>query len=651
MPAFRDQILARSRPARLDEFQLPRRTRYFPSPADWRNEFLYFLLPDRFSDGAVRPMLDRSNPAPARRTLSGRPWYWSEWARSGGGRFQGGTLRGIRSRLDYLEGLGVTALWIAPIFKQRGHLDTYHGYGIQDFLDIDPRFGTRQDLTDLVAAAHGRGIRVILDVVFNHSGANWLYPEGTPGGPWKAAYTTARHPFGAWLDESGRPAPAVAAPGDAVWPAELQDPDAYTRAGTGSLGAGRIDDPAAEHKRTDFEDLRDFRLDAPGVLTALARCYKYWIALTDCDGFRIDTLKHVSLEQARNFCGSIKEFAANLGKSDFFLLGEIAGGDYNQRRYLDVAAQNLNAALDIGEMRVTLTLVAKGLAPPAQFFDGFQPGRAEMGSHRNLGRHHVSVLDDHDQVFTVGGRKLRFSAEAASNHQAAAGVALQLLTLGIPCLYYGTEQALAGAPEPAERHWLPEWGLHDRYLREALFGPEAPLAAGAAGLSATDPGLPGFGPFGTSGRHLFDPTFHLYRRIAALARLRRRLPALSAGRQYQRPVRIFNRPFAFLPGGEIAAWSRILDDEEILCVLNTHGLEPRGADVLVDVSLNPPAGAMTVLLNTAQQALPTAGAYTGPHPAGQALPVLTAPDGTRFVEIRGLPPSETLVLSNIPESL
>jgi hypothetical protein len=78
-------------------------------------------------------------------------------------------------------------------------------------------------------------------------------------------------------------------------------------------------------------------------------------------------LKHVSLEEARNFCGSIKEFAANQGKHNFFLVGEIAGGDYGQDRYLDVLDRNLNAALDIGEMRPTLTGVAKGLQHPADF--------------------------------------------------------------------------------------------------------------------------------------------------------------------------------------------------------------------------------------------------------------------------------------------
>jgi len=171
----------------------------------------------------------------------------------------------------------------------------------------------------------------------------------------------------------------------------------------------------------------------------LARCFKYWIALTDCDGFRIDTLKHVSLEQARNFCGSIKEFAANIGKENFFLLGEIAGGDDAAMKYMEAASRNLSAALDIGGMRPLLGDVAKGLVHPGEFFKCFSAPEV-MGSHRNQGNQHVSVLDDHDHLF---GQKVRFSSEAASEGQVAAAVALQLFTLGIPCIYYGTEQALS----------------------------------------------------------------------------------------------------------------------------------------------------------------------------------------------------------------
>ena len=431
---------------------------------------------------------------------------------------------------------------------------------------------------------------------------------------------------------------------EGVWPTEFDDPERYTRAGSGNLGAGGLDDPEAEHKRTDFITLRDFRLSAPGVLTDLAACYKYWIALTDCDGFRIDTLKHVSPEEARNFCGTVKEFAANLGKTSFFLVGEIAGGDYAQDRYLDVLERNLNAALDIGEMRLDLNAVGKGLDGAQSYFVGFDAGKAVMGSHRNLGDRHVSILDDHDHVF---GEKIRFSSEAASERQVVAGVALQFLTLGIPCVYYGTEQALAG-PEPSERHWLPEWKRSDRYLREAMFGPDHPRPSALAGsqgdVSDRDPMLPGFGPFGTAGHHCFDEQHPAFQRIAALAAIRSNHPVLRSGRQYLRPVSWLGRPFQSPAAGEIVGWSRILDDEEALCVLNSHGAAARGADVVVDASLNPLGSAMTVILSTAGVAGATASA--DPHPVGSVVPVQRADDGTAYVAIRGLQPSEVLVLTN-----
>jgi glycosidase len=646
---FADDVLNHGRPDSIQgDVSLPRRQRYHPSPADWRDEVLYFLLVDRFSDGHedTRPPLDLANLGAARLQVGGEPWRWDRWAKSGAERWQGGTLQGVKSKLGYLKNLGVTTIWLSPVFKQRGHLDTYHGYGIQDFLEVDPRFGDRRDLVELVAAAHAGGLRIILDVIFNHSGANWVYP----GGQWMPPYKPypERYPPGTWLDEQGGPTGTIQGSEDGVWPIELQDAERYTRAGSGDLGAGDVGDAHAEHKRTDFLTLRDFQLTSPGLLTDLALCYKYWIALTDCDGFRMDTLKHVSFDEARNFCGTIKEFAANLGKNDFFLVGEVAGGDYAQDRYLDVLDRNLNAALDIGEMRLSLNGVAKGLMHPRTYFDGFDPGDARMGSHRHLGKQHVSILDDHDHVF---GPKVRFSADAASEHQVVAGVALQLLTLGIPCVYYGTEQALAG-PEPSERHWLPDWTGSDRYLREAMFGPEHPRRQGRDGLEAPpaglDPVLPGFGPFGTAGHHCFDEDHPAYVRIAALAALRQGYPLLRYGRQYLRPISFLGRPFDVYGPGEIVAWSRILDDEEALCILNAHGAAGRGADVLVDASLNPAGSEMTVILNTAQAA--DAQGYMGTHPVGSSLPVHRGEDGIAFVEIRDVRPSEVVVLANHPEA-
>jgi len=656
--SFAQSVLGTTVPSRaFGAFTMPRRQRYYPSPADWRDEFLYFLLVDRFSDGqeSTRRLIDRLNPWSARPAAAiGEPWRWDRWGESGAHRWQGGTIGGVRSKLDYLSDLGVTALWLSPVFRQRGHLDSFHGYGIQHFLDVDPRFGTREELVTLVEAAHAKGIRVILDIIFNHSGPNWVYPGGDYMPPYRRP-GQAPYEFGAWLDASGKPMAAGKLPAnldEGVWPVEFQRPEAYTRAGMGNLGGDddKLDSPDAEHKRTDFFTLRDFALSGPGVLNGLAQCYAYWIALTDCDGFRIDTLKHVSRDEARNFCGAIKEFAANIGKSRFLLVGEVAGGDAAQGFYLGALERNLDAVLDIGGMRPTLTGVAKGLNAPAAYFDGFvAEADPRMGSHRNLGERHVSILDDHDHV---AGDKVRFSAEAASPHQVVAGVALQLFGLGIPCLYYGTEQSLGG-PEPSERPFLPGWkdgGNHgDRYLREAMFGPRHPRASGLAGRppsTAVDAALPGFGPLGTAGAHCFDPSYGTYRRIAALAALRGKFPVLRVGRQYQRPISLFGGEF-FRPGpGELVAWSRILSDEEALCVINGHGVALRGGDVLVDAALNPPGSTMTVVANTLEAAAGTGTGTALSHPVGSTLRVLRRSDGSAYVEIRDLAPSEVLVLVN-----
>src|SRR4051794_16874266 len=219
-----DEVLALPRPASIDEARAhwPWRERYTPSPVDWRDECLYFFLPDRFSDTQDRPVLDRARLGEAR----GAPGSWDDaawraWAESGRTRFQGGTIAGARSRLDYLADLGVTALWIGPVWKQRKELflnvdgqraDEYHGYAIQDFFDVDPRFGSRRDLVELVAAAHDRGIQVVLDIIINHTARNWLYRvDGTVKAVTEdPPYVTGAGPyeFGAWLDENGGQLPA-----------------------------------------------------------------------------------------------------------------------------------------------------------------------------------------------------------------------------------------------------------------------------------------------------------------------------------------------------------------------------------------------------------------------------------------------------------
>lgn len=600
-----EAILAGEPPRSLQDEAIrnwPVRERYHPSPGDWRDEVFYFLLPDRFSDGNERPDrlldCDLSTPQGVQRIrlLRGPDWRWDHWRESGQNRFQGGTLAGIQSKLGYLQGLGVTTLWIGPVFRQRIEENSYHGYGIQNFLDVDPRFGTRQDLVSLVDAAHARGLRVVLDVIFNHSGCNWFY-DAAAGDTFTPRYLSLGYYDPIW-PRSGLGGPIwdpnqAMGPDDYIWPSDLRGDDHYMRAGKGNLGIGDIKDDNAEHKRTDFETLRKFNLSGHDTLLHLMLAYHYWIALADIDGFRIDTFKHVTREQARNFCNGVKEYAEVLGKDDFFLVAEVAGGNTAQDCYLQVSGRNLNACLDIGEQLEIVGGVAKGLKSAGDFFGGFNYYDDGMGSHRNWGSRHLSISDDHDHVSSA---KVRLSAGASNDHQAAAAAALQLFTLGIPCLYYGTEQGLAGGAEPEEQQFLP-WGGHDCLLRETMFGPEHPRAAGWAGAQRqSDPDLVGFGPHGTAGWHVFNPAHPIYTRIAQLAKVRGQFKPLRRGRQYPRPISYLDYPFDSPGAGQIIAWSRVFDDQEVLVVINPHGVEGRGARVVVDHRLSPEG--MQIVANT-----------------------------------------------------
>jgi len=428
-----------------------------------------------------------------------------------------------------------------------------------------------------------------------------------------------------------------------VWPSELRNPDYYTKHGKGDLGKGNIDDPHAEHKISDFEDLRDLYLDNKEVLNFLAKCYKYWIALTDIDGFRIDTLKHVSKEQARNFCGAIKEYAAKLGKTNFLLVGEVAGGDDFENVYMNAVPRNLDCVLDIGELRTSMFRLAKGLDYKAarDFFSKFEVkdewNFEHMPSHRAIGKNCIIMADDHDNI---GTSRIRF-AYKTPQHQVLACIALQMLCLGIPCIYYGTEQEFRGPEENAYEYLVDEgWGESDRYLREAMFGPTNPLEVGAAGINGQRSSLQGFGPFGTSGVHCFDQNYYVYKKTKEIIDIRKKYSAFRYGRQYQRQTSYLTYPFSLeTQEGQIVAWSRILDSDEFVCILNTHGTEKRGARVVVDSRLNNVGERFKLILNTSHNTN-----YSPP----QELPVQEG-YGCKFVEFDKynlLEPSTVLIYMN-----
>jgi glycosidase len=572
MARIEDQL-----PLELSRLDLRPRGPVHPSPVDWRDQTLYFLLPDRFSDGgeASRPLYNPAEPD-RYRTPDQRAWM------DAGKRFQGGTLRGITSKLDYLKDLGVTALWIGPIWRQRPDLQTYHGYGIQNFLDVDPRFGTRRDLRDLVDAAHQRGLYVLLDIIYNHTGNNWFYDRD--GQPWNTVpyRYEPRYDVHSWRGADGKPTRELHSVDDGVWPREFQNLDWYTRAGQiQRWDAASWEDPLhpdVEFRRGDFFDLKDLDLERGDVLSAICKVYQYWIALSDCDGFRIDTVKHIPWNASQEFCSQIHEYAESIGKDNFWLLGEVTGGEFMAKSYLEVFGRNIDAVLDIGEPRRLLTDMVKGFSPPAAFFELFSPHDV-LGSHRDTGRYHVSILDDHDMV---GGSKRRFAAGsqiAARDEQVAHAVGTMLTTLGVPCIYYGTEQAFDGSQDRHDYGIEPHLSFEDRYVREAMFG-------------AT------FGAFNTSGCHMFNPDHPTYRRIRAITRVRDRRDniglALRRGRQFLREIAT-EGDFRLPTGGEVVGWSRLMFQQDVLTALNTNGAESRSAYITVDHTLHAPGDRMVFM--------------------------------------------------------
>lgn len=567
-------------PTTLAEASLKPRGRVFPSPGQWRDQVFYQILPDRFSDGreASRPMFDLNGPGQFKAEDK------AAWM-AAGNKFVGGTIKGIQTKLGYLQKLGVTTLWINPPWRQRADLETYHGYGIQNYLDVDPRFGTRQDLRDLVDDAHDRGMYIILDVIYNHSGNNWFYRDELTGEPKESmAYRFAPpYPFHGWRSEGGQSIPKPQTKNDGVWPLELQNPDWYTR--SGAIGHWQIaswEDPMnanVEYRKGDFFDMKDWDLEKNEVIRSLARVYQYWIALTDCDGFRVDAVKHVSVTASHIFCSAIHEYAESIGKENFFLTGEITDGSIAPG-YVDLFGGNLDAVLGIVEYPNRLGLTVKGLMDPSDFFILWDKN-VLGGMFRQLGRFIVAVLDDHDM--SSRARKERFAAHGtapAIYQQAAHAVGVQLTTPGIPSIYYGTEQAFDGTEMYHDYSVEPKRFAEDRYVREAMFG-------GA------------FGAYETAGCHFFNPDHPTYLRIAAIAAIRNRPDfigkALRRGRFYPRETSFLNYPFAIPKRGELMAWAQMLYDTEVLMGLNTNSEERRGAEVTVDAYLHPPGSTMKFL--------------------------------------------------------
>jgi glycosidase len=430
---------------------------------DWRDEVIYQLIVDRFADGDVD---NDFNVHPGAL-----------------GKHQGGDWKGVEDHLDYLQALGVTTLWISPVVKNvdtDADIDAYHGYWQQDLTQVNPHFGDVAALRSMVAHAHDRGMKVVLDIVCNHMGQVFFYDinrngrpddyvngSGGPGDPvvQVSEYDPPWQPGGvlAYSQEgsSGR-APVLFFDDPSInrlppQPGILGTADAYH-------GFGHIlnfDDPAQRTLGDFTGGLKDLATELPEVRATLVDAFATWVEKVDFDGYRIDTVKHVESDFWPVFASNTRARLAADGKDTFLMFGEAFDGNdqllgsYTQPGALDsvfyfsqhfqVFGGVFESAHDPTRQRGTKDIEALWSQKAADYGSQAQPGGIGVAPAKAL----VNFIDNHDVP--------RFLFDAAGDTAALRNALTLLFTEeGIPCLYYGTEQELSGGNDPANREvlWL-----------------------------------------------------------------------------------------------------------------------------------------------------------------------------------------------------
>jgi pullulanase-type alpha-1,6-glucosidase len=482
------------------------------------DDVFYFVMPDRFDNGDAA---NDNGGLSGDRLVTGLDPIDK-------GFYHGGDLAGLLGKMDYLQGLGVTAIWMTPMFKNRPVQGSgadlsagYHGYWITDFTQIDPHFGANAELHAVIDAAHARGIKIFFDIITNHTADVIQYQEGQ--------YTYRNKSDFPYLDASG-----VAfddrdyVGGDAFPPLDAETSFPYTpvfnNAGDETVKQPAwLNNPIYYHNRGnstfigenslygDFFGLDDLFTEQPAVVDGLIDIYKFWISNFDIDGFRVDTVKHVNAEFWQQFAPAILEHAASEGKANFFIFGEVFSGNPLLLSYYTTSA-DMPAVLDF------------------QFQEGVQAYVSAQGPADRL-----KTLFENDDYYTDADSNAYALPTFIGNHdrgrfgyflkvdnggaltdaqmlaRTRLAHALMYFTRGVPVVYYGDEQGFVG-----------DGG--DKDARQDMMPSRVP-SYNDDDLIATD---------ATTADANFDQTHPIYTSLAAYAALRVDHPALARGAQIHR---------------------------------------------------------------------------------------------------------------------
>lgn len=535
------------------------------------DEIIYFLLPDRFENG------DTSND---RGHLKGDRLKTGFDATSKGF-YNGGDFKGVLKRLDYIQSLGATAVWLAPVFKNKAvqgdpgnESAGYHGYWITDFNHVDPHFGTDAEFKKLVDAVHARGMKFYMDIVVNHTADVIKYVECPKQmdcpyrSPADYPYTRRGGVHGAPINDGFA--------GDAVQTeanfARLTDPNyAYTvvvpKGEEHTKTPDWLNNPIYYHNRGnttfdgesatrgDFVGLDDIMTENPVVVKGMIEIFGGWIDNYGVDGFRIDTARFVNPEFMQAFVPAMLARARAKGIKNFHIFGENISGE--------VGAQSLQA----------LHTRVDGQPSVLDFAFAITVKNTLAGDHGTVDFAH---LFENDPLYEGGAMAAMSLPTFVSNHDAgrfawyarmafpnasddeilkrvSLAHAMMFTMRGVPTVYYGDEQGFAGIGNDMSAR-------ADMFPSKVKEYNETPLV-GTSRTTATSS---------------FTTDHPLYRTIQELARLRLENPALRHGRQIV-------RNYSDKPG--LLAISRIdpATGREILIAYNTS-TKPLEAQVEVDTA-------------------------------------------------------------------
>jgi len=481
------------------------------------DENFYFVMADRFENG---------NTGNDRGGLPDDPLV-SGFDPTRKGFYQGGDLKGLLNRIDYIRGLGTTSIWLTPSFKNKavqledGPSAGYHGYWITDFTQIDPHLGTNADLRALIDAAHSRGMKVYFDIITNHTADVIGYQQGARQPyvskdvfPYKTATGT---PFDDrdYAGTSTFPplSPTVSFPYVPVLddneknlkvPAWLNDVTLYHNRGNTTF-------TGEDSLYGDFFGLDDLFTERPRVVNGMIQIYEAWIKDFSVDGFRIDTMKHVNDEFWQKFGPQVLQFAHEQGKNEFFMFGEVFDTSRSVTSHF-TTHDSVQAVLDFPFQAAARDFASRG-QPTSQLGAFFAGDDWYTDADSNvyqlptfLGNHDMGRIGGFVQSDSPGAGDDEWVARDRLAHE------LMYLSRGNPVIYYGDEQGFTGGTRG------------DQDARQTMFPSQVP--------DYLDDDL--LGTDATHAQSNFVPSHPLYQAISGLAALTREYPALRDGAHQHR---------------------------------------------------------------------------------------------------------------------